>query len=52
MVHQIVHICPNTKNDPHCLGLSAQNMEFSVKYFDFDATSDPKSRNSVAVSYR
>jgi hypothetical protein len=26
-------------------------MEFSVKYFEIDATSDPKSRNSVAVSY-
>ena len=26
-------------------------MEFSVKYFEIDATSDPKSRNSVAVSF-
>ena len=39
------------KSNPHWLGLSAQNMEFSVKYFEIDATSDPKSRNSVAVSY-
>ena len=31
--------------------LSAQNMEFRVKCFEIDATSDPKSRNSVAVSY-
>ena len=39
------------KSNPHWLGLSAQNMEFSVKYFEIDATSDPKSRNSVAVPY-
>ena len=50
---EVVHFCPNTKNNRHHLGLSAQNMEFSVKYFEIDTmhTSDPKSRNSVAVSY-
>ena len=37
------------KCNPHWLGLSAQHMEFSVKYFEIDA-SDPKSRNSVTVS--
>ena len=37
------------KGNPHWLGLSAQNMEFSVNYFEIDATSDPKSRNSIAV---